>query len=203
MSILMIVGETIGLLGFLFLLWRRLKEDYPAQLIFSFASWIVIPTLIIHLVIKYIVRQPNYWFVADVGGLALGFAAGIAHHKLKFYETLEGVAVGGVFWLAVIFTFDGFGRQNLVSVIGALLLYLLVAGFFLLDKHYKNFGWYKSGKIGFSGLAVLGFFFLVRALAFFVPSDVLSLTGRLDAIASGAAAFAFFLLLYNLSVQKA
>lgn len=203
MSILMLIGELVGFLSFLFLFWRRLKEDYPSGLIFSFAFLTALPIFVAHLVVKYVLKLPAYWFAAAMIGLILGFTIGILRHRLKFYETLEGIVVGGVFWLAVIFTFDGFGRLNLPSMLAALLLFLLIAGFFLVDKHYKNFGWYRSGKIGFSGLALAGFFFMVRALAFFAPVDVLSLTGRVDAIASAIVAFAFFLLLYNLSVQKA
>jgi hypothetical protein len=94
--------------------------------------------------------------------------------------------------------------QNLsaISLLAAVATLILIVTFYFFETKYKNFSWYKSGKVGFSGLAVLGIFFLVRALVALSFSFVLSFAGKFESVFSGITAFLFFLGVFNLARQK-
>ncbi len=123
----------------------------------------------------------------------------ILRFRFRIFETLEAAVLGLAFWLLVIFVADAFGRYQITSLVAAVVVSFLVIGFFFLDSHYREFTWYASGKIGFTGLVTLGTFFLLRAvLAIFFPL-VLSFIGKFDALISGTVAFIAFFSVYHLS----
>jgi len=209
MSNLFYAVYAIGLLPFLFFFWRRLKEDYTSGQIFTAGFYIIFSVFFFILAFtlgipRVIAASPIYspsglWFWGAVLGLMIGLGLSIWKLNLKFFETLEAGILGSFFWLAVIFLINSVRDSSVVSLTAFGVSAALILLFFFLDGRYKKFTWYRSGKIGFSGLAVAGTFFFVRAaVALFFPF-VLSFVGKLDALISGSISFILFLLLYNLA----
>ncbi len=199
----------VGFLPFLFFYWRRLKEDYTSSQIFTSGFYIIFLTLTVSLVFvlglsrlihsSAVFSTSGLWFWGAMIGFILGLGLSIFKLNLKFFETFEAGILGSFFWLSIIFLIDSVKDSSLVSLIGFAVMVLLIFLFFFFEGKYKKFTWYRSGKIGFSGLAVSGMFFFIRAcLALFFPF-VLSFVGKLDALISGGVSFILFLLLYNLS----
>ena len=205
-----IIGLPIGLLGFLFLFWRRLKEDYPAGHILSFGFLIIIPLLIgflAGLVISGVIFSPNpvffsptgLWFWLAFGLSLIGFGVGQVKFRLRTYETFEAMALGFLFWFFALSFSNSLVTGNLKLFFFSLVVGSLVSFFFFLDVRYKTFTWYKSGKIGFSGLAILVMLFFIRVFVALLDPSMLSFIGKFDAILSGIVSFIFLIIIYNLS----
>ena len=117
---------------------------------------------------------------------------------MRFYETFEALIISVLPWLGFIFLADSVARTVLGSFLAFIVILIMVFMAYWLDTHYKSFAWYKSGKIGFAGMATLGIIFLIRSLIAISGITMLSFVGKIDAILSGVLAFGCFLLLYNL-----
>jgi len=191
-----IVTTLAGMILFLFLFWRRLKEDYPSSQIFTTAFYVLVGILLGYFVSLRV--SPLSWFWIELVGITLGFGVGILRYKFRFFEVLEALTLGLLPWLGLFFLRDSIDSSSLASFLSFFAVTCLITLFAFLDSHYKNFSWYRSGRIGFSGLTTLGTLFLVRAaFASFFPF-VISFVGY-EAILSGVAAFVFFLATFNLA----
>ena len=145
---------------------------------------------------------PQWWFWANCLGATLGFILGRLKFKFRFFESLEAAIIGLLPWLSFIFLHDAISSTSLPSLLAFIVLLLIIVFYIFLDAHYKKLTWYKSGKVGFSGLTTLGVLFLVRtAVAAGFPS-MLSFLGPIDSIITGVIAFTSFLLVFNLSRQQ-
>ena len=195
-----ILLNITGVLFFFFLFWKKLKEDYDSESIFTFAVFIVAGIGIISFISQKIL--PQWWFWTSCLGTTLGFILGRLKFKFRFFESLEATTIGLLPWLSFIFLQDAISSTSLPSLIAFIVLLLVIAFYTFLDAHYKKLTWYKSGKVGFSGLTTLGVLFLIRtAVAAGFPS-MLSFLGPIDSIMSGVIAFTSFLLVFNLSRQQ-
>lgn len=210
MSILTISLAFFGVLTFLYFFWNRLKEDYTSNIIFSTAFYVLTGILTSFLILKFLVFPQidfadlqtglEFWLAILAG--AIGVAVGIFRFKLRFFETVEACGVGLLYLLLAFTLSDTFGNLSIVSLAVSTGISLLLVLFYFLESKYRTFTWYKSGKVGFSGLTVLGIFFLLRALvAIFYPS-VLFFLGKLESIPAGVVSFALFFAVYNLAKQK-
>ncbi len=196
----LIAVNVFGYLISTFLLWKRLKEDYSSQQIFNTAFYILIGLLVFYFAGSKLIYP--YWFWFSLVGMILGLSLGIYRFHLKAYETIEANISGLLIWLALIFLTDSVMNSSLFSFGGFATVTAITGIYYFLDSHYHNFTWYKSGKIGFSGLATAGIFFLVRAIIAGIYPYVLSFSGKYEVYLSAIASFIFFLLTYNLSRIK-
>lgn len=192
-----ILVSLIGILVFLFIFWRRLKEDYSTDIVFSSVFIIVFTCLAGGFIsLKFF---PEWWFWGATFGIILGFTIAALRFSLRFYETVEAVVLGLFPWLIVLFITDSVRNSSLFSILYSVTIIAELVLFNYLEENYKNFTWYKSGRAGFSGLTILGIFFIIRAVIALFSPFVLSFVGKTDAILSGVSAFIVFLLLFNLS----
>jgi hypothetical protein len=186
-----------GLFIFLFLFWKRLKEDYASSIIFTSAFYMILGVFAGSIISDRFF--PAWWFWADFLGIILFLFLGIFRFKLRVFETLEAAVISFLPWLSFVFLEDSIKKTSTQSLFGFLGILFLISIFFLLDKSYKRFTWYKSGRVGFSGMTTLGTFFLTRALvASFVP-NMLSLVGKFESILSAMLAFFAYLMVFNLA----
>ena len=196
-TILTVVINLIGLFLFLFTFFRRMKEDYASDLIFTTAFY-----MLAGLGVGYALSRiflPYWWFWLIVSGFSLGLMIGIFRFHLRFFETLESSFASILPWLAFVFLVDSVNNSSLYSFLAFVSLLGILTLFYFLESIYKNFTWYTSGRVGFSGMASVAAFFLLRGtIAYFFPF-VLSFVGRYDAVISGIIAFFAFYGLYNLS----
>lgn len=192
-----IVFNILGILVFFFVFWKRLKEDYTAGQIFTTGLYMIIGiSLTVIISTKFL--EP-WWFWLSFAGAALGLTLGVLRFKLRFFETFEAGVAATLPWLGVVFLSDSIEKSNPISLIGFMVIILLIALFYFLDAHYKKFAWYKSGRVGFTGLTSLGLLLLLRVAVAPVIPDVLSFSGKYEAIISGILAFVSFLLVFNLA----
>lgn len=192
-----IVLNLLGLLFFLFIFWRRLKEDYIGNQIFGTSFIILVALFAARIIAEQIAA--GFWFWVSTFSVGVGVAFGIAKYNLKLFETLEAAISGLLPWISFYFLEDSIKTSSVSSMVGFLVVMLLVILFFILDKHYKKFTWYRSGKVGFSGLTVLGTFFLIRAAVELFYDGVLSFSGNQDIYLSAIVAFISFFILFNLA----
>lgn len=196
----MILSIIFGLFTsviFLFVFWRRLKEDYIQDQIFSTGFYILFG--IILGIIVAVNFKPSWWFWSSLAGALLGLSLGVEKYKLRMFEALEASINGALILYASYFLFDFVRSLNILALYGHLGMLVLIGLYEFLNIHYKNFSWYASGRVGFSGLTVIGLFFILRAIvATFIP-DTPSLIGNSDVILSGIFAFISFISVYNLS----
>lgn len=201
-TIAAILATILGILTFLFIFWKKLKEDYASNIIFTVGFYIVIGILTGALLTLFLLssRVPKsavfnpygLWFWGSLIGAMVGFFAGVNRFNLRFFEVLEAAALGLIFW----FLYLALGAGSIVFSLASLVLIVI---FFIVDRKYKTFSWYRSGRVGFSGLTLLALFFIVRSvLAIAIPSMIF-FVGRVDAIVSAVVSFIFFLTMYNLS----
>ena len=141
-----------GLLIFLFLFWKRLKEDYAAEIIFKAATYILAGICLGWAAsAKFF---PAWFFWAVVAGAAVGLSFAILRFRVKFYETLEAFIISSLPWLGLVFLEDSVTHSSFSSFSAFLVILIMVFVTYYFDTHYKGYAWYKSGKIGFAGLAV-------------------------------------------------
>ena len=200
MMFIKVAVTILSLLVFLFLFWKRLKEDYAAEIIFKAAMYILggigISTAVAS---KFF---PAWFFWASfIGGLT-GLSLAILRFRVKFYETLEAFIISSLPWLGLVFLTDSAMRSSLSSFLAFAAILIMVFVSYYLDTHYKRFTWYVSGKIGFAGLAVAAIFFFVRTAIAIVKVPMLSFVGRSEAVISGVMVLVSFLLLVNLGRVK-
>jgi hypothetical protein len=188
--------NILGLFIFLFVFWKKLKDDYVSEIIFSAATLILMGFLVGFLVgLRFL---PSWIFWTEFTGILVGLAIAALKYKLRVYESFEAVVISLLPWLSIYFLHDSVDNSSLVSFIAFGVILALIGAYYLFDLKYKNFSWYRSGRVGFSGLATAGLFFLIRsAVAIFWPS-VLSFSGTIEPVISGAFAFVAFVLIFNL-----
>jgi len=189
--------NTLGLVVFLFLFWRKLKEDYISSQIFS-TSFLIL----LLLSVGYLISQkyfPFWRFWVSLSGVMLGLIISTLRLRLRFYETFETLIIAFIPWLSMIFLSDAITNSSVFSLIAAVVTMLFTLLYGVLNVRYKDFGWYKSGRIGFAGLTTFGIYFLVRGVVAIFAPFMLSFSGRYETILSGVVAFFLFLGVFNLS----
>ncbi|HJY98382.1 MAG TPA: hypothetical protein VJ227_01570 [Patescibacteria group bacterium] len=189
-----------GILVFLFVFWKRLNEDYAAEVIFRSAILILLGVAIGWGISERFYKEAFLWlsFFGAMGGLGIASY----RHRIKFYESFEAMIVAALPWISFLFLKDSVVSSSLSSFIAFLSLLIIVFIAFFFDQRYKDFAWYKSGKIGFTGLATLTIIFLTRLVIAILQIPVISFLGRFEAVASGVAAFISLILLINLGRQS-
>jgi len=199
----MVISLSLGFVGiliFLYLIWKRLKEDYSSENIFSLAVFVLAGMLLGYLASRF--YFPKWWFWFEAFGAFLGFSYAVLKYNLRFFETFETVFIGLMPWLIIYYSNNLITCPTLVPILVTASVVVLLLLFWFIDSRYKNFSWYKSGRIGLAGLVTAAFFFLTRAaIATFFPFMV-SFVGKSEVILSGVCAFTLFLLIYNLSKEE-
>ncbi|HEX6976742.1 MAG TPA: hypothetical protein VF185_00075 [Patescibacteria group bacterium] len=205
---LLVLANVFGGLIFLFFLWRRLKEDYPSSKIFSL-GFFVIGAILVSFLVSALFIIPNItkvyffdpkglWFWLALVSASIVLAVSLLRLKMRFFEGVEAASLGLSFWFVVLLISSALIFKLIPAILYGVVVAALIFMFFFLDKRYKRFTWYKSGKVGFSGLTLLAVFFLVRAAIAIIDPTMLSFIGKIDALISSVLSFLFFLSVYNL-----
>ena len=171
-------------------------------MIFSTGFYVIFGSLAVGLMTNKLL--PGFWFWGATLGFSLGVAVSTLRYKLRLFEVLEAAGIGHIFILMTIFLADSISRSSYTSLVASLIMLGLVLMFFFLKSKYKRFSWYKSGKVGFSGLITLGLFFILRASFAFQAVNVLSYIEKFKFLDFGVSiliAIAMFLSVYKLSME--
>jgi len=195
----------LGFFTYLFVFWRRLKDDYASPLIFVSSFFQLVLIILIYFAANRFLAPKLYpseliapqglWFWAVIASLFVSQIVIARLTEMKYYEVFEASALSSLYLLIAFFL----GKT---LFLGAGLSLGLVALYYFLDHNYKRFAWYRSGKVGFSALTTLAIFFLVRALVAFIAPEALLLFGKIDTIISSLAAMITFASLYQLAESQ-
>lgn len=188
--------NLLGLLIFLFIFWKKMKEDYVSEIIFSVA-FVMLGIAFAGGVVAWRFL-PDWFFWLETLGIIIGLITSYYKYKVRFYETLEALVIAILPWLSIFYLYDSAKNSSLISLIFFFLTLGFILLFYFFDLKYKNFTWYRSGRVGFSGVATLGVFFLVRCSVSVFGIGVLSFVGKFEPYLSGIMAFITFILIYNL-----
>ncbi len=198
--ILKTIFSLLAALSFLFFFWRKLREDYTQNQVFNVGFYSLLGIFVFSIFSNY--YFPVYMFWLSFLGAIVGLVVGINRFHFRLFESLEAWISGNISVLFFFYIYESVIKFDLFNAYAALFSAFLIFLFLFLDKHYKKFNWYKSGRVGFSGLIIMGIFFLTRSLIAIVIPNMLFFVGKIDAIISGVLAFISFLTLFNLAKRE-
>lgn len=169
--------RILGLVLFLYLSWRNLKDSYPDQKVITF-SWFSLLLFLVFGRLIYglihwgiwnndlsdwisIFNKPGNSYIGGYLGLVLSVWLFGRKQQWKFMSFMEDtlrpfIVMSGFFMLDEFFR-SKFALEPLVYF-GLLALIFVFSGW--IAKRYRSFVWYKSGKKGFVLLASNFLFFL-------------------------------------------
>lgn len=196
----MIIANILGIFILFYFLWNKLKDDYQYEKIFNLAFIVLFGLILGFLISKYFLK--DYWFWTCLLGILLGFSIGLKKQKMKFFESFEGLVIGSISWISLLFLTDSINNSSLSSFIAFWMTLVCVFIFFFAASHYRSFTWYKSGRVGFSGVTTALVFFIFRTIASLFFKNVISLSGKFEIYLSSSVALILFLILYSLSKSK-
>ena len=187
----------IAVLSFLYIFWKRLREDYVASQIFTVAFYILFGLVIGGVGAHYYLPKFTFWI--SFMGAVIGLWIGVTRYRLRIFETIEAAVAGALLILASVHIIELLEELNMISGIWEGVVIALIILYYLLGKHYKKFTWYASGRVGFAGMSVIGIYFIIRCLIALALSDMVSFENSLEIMLSGLVAFASFFAAYNLA----
>lgn len=153
-----------------FSFWRKLREDYPEEEIFTLSLLIFVSSLVFSAVFHRFFGFPA---LGAFLGVALSLFFKLKISKKSIWEGFDALTFS---WLYFAF----FGGLGLFLATGDYLMFsYLAAGilgvfwYWLMKKKYRSFGWYKSGKLGFLFWAESAFFALFFSGLAFLRNNTL------------------------------
>lgn len=188
---------ALGASLFLFLFWRRLKEDYTQNQIFTTGFYTLFGIALGSVVSDNFF--PSWWFWTVFLGSLFGVLLGVLRFQLRILEALDAFIFAELPLIGIVFLYSFIKSSDIISAIGVVFILTLISLFIFFDAHYKRFSWYRSGKVGFSGFTVMGIFFLTRALIAAYSSDVISFVGSKEVVLSAVMSFTAFLVVFNIA----
>lgn len=197
--IITILISIISVVLFLFSFWSRLREDYTQNQIFTTGFYTLLGIACGSILADNF--APPWWFWASFTGSILGLLLGLIRFRLRIFETLEAAVLAELLLFLVVFLTHLIENFSLITLWGTFGVIVFLGFYLFLDAHYKKFSWYKSGRVGFTGLTILGLFFLTRTVVAMFAIDMLSFVGDQEVIVSGILSFLSFMAVYNLSRQ--
>ena len=161
MSILGFLLSFLSVFVFSFVLWRKLKEDYPNDKIFLLTAGLVF-TMVVGNWVTWSLPIFSFWislFLAVLAGVYL-----VKKLDLRLFEVIDSVTPAW-FWFLMLGNFTGFlSTRALGALVESAMAGVATLSFMFFNARYRNFPWYPSGKVGFAGLASLGVYCLLRAI---------------------------------------
>lgn len=196
----MIITHILGILIFLFLLWKTLKDDYQYEKIFSLGFVVLVSVAVSILVLNFTPHLYWFWIMGTI--MTISIALAIKKQRMKFFEVIEGFAISILPWLSFYFLNDSIQKSSLSSFLAFWLTLICIFIYFLLKNYYRTFSWYKSGRVGFAGISTLLIFFIVRMISSIFFPYIISFSGKSEIFLSGSTALLLGILLYNLYSKK-
>lgn len=184
-----IIVSTIVVLLYLYFFWRKLREDYESKVIFS-TAFLILLGVCLGVVLSFSFNIYYwYWLIFTIALSTLVVSAIL--FKIKIFEALDGLVLALLPLQVAMFFVDFIEGMTIYGLVPLVFAFLLLPLYFVTSRYYKRILWYRSGKVGFTGLAVLGVNFSLRSVAYFL-GGVLSLTDINDLYLSLAVALLGF-----------
>ena len=104
----------------------------------------------------------------------------IRKYNFKVFEAVDAYVLSSLSLLTIFLFRLGITDFGFSSGITLFICIFSVIAFFFVDKNYKKFTWYRSGKVGFTGLAVLSLFFFIKGVVALFINDMVLFLGNPD-----------------------
>jgi len=176
--IIKIVANFFGAVLFLYLLWRRLKEDYKREDVISAAFLILIADYLGFLLAKYLLPGWWFWVCLVFSFSALYFSS--RKFKIKIFEAIDAYVFSSFSLLTMYLLQLLISDPSLVLGLTFLVSLIFVAAFLVVNANYKRFRWYKSGRVGFTGIAISALFFLTKGVIALFADGVVLFSGVVE-----------------------
>lgn len=168
-----------------FLIWRKLREDYPEEEILTFTIWLALVVFLggrLFYLINYFAdfgfdlgkwllfnRYPGFSFVGSfLGGIIFSFYW-VRKKNWDFWIIIDNLIQVFLFvflvcGLGALLEKPSFAERIIQETIFLKVFFSLVVLLlsFLVERHFRKFIWYKSGKPGFTACFVAAVYFLVN-----------------------------------------
>lgn len=171
------IFRVLGIILFLYLLWRNLRENYDDQKIVTF-SWLALLGFLLFGRLFYGLIHWGIWNDDLVDWVLVGSKPGMSYiggylgiiliswlftrkEQWKFFNFMEDLVrpflvMSGFFMLDELFR----SKFSLELVFFLVLIILMFPLFIFITNRYRSFVWYRSGKKGFVLLLLNFLFFL-------------------------------------------
>jgi len=171
------IFRVLGVIAFLYLLWRNLRENYDDQKIISF-SWLALLGFLVFGRLAYglinwgvwnddlidwvlVGTKPGMSYIGGYLGLLLVSWWFIKKEQWKFFNFVEDwirpfLVMVGIFMVDEVLR-SKFSWEPILFLVLIILVFPL---FIFVTKRYRSFVWYRSGKKGFALLLLNFLFFL-------------------------------------------
>lgn len=175
------VLSIIGIVLFLYLTWRNLRENYQEELLISY-SWIAIIGFLVGGRVVFglekwgtlngswldwinLIAFPGLNYIGGYFGFLAASYVVCKINNWKFWPFLEDI-VGNVGILVLFLILNDLTalKFNLGLVLNVGILILGLIFLWIIKKKYRSFVWYKSGKKGFAFFSVNFIFWLLLGL---------------------------------------
>ncbi len=196
----MVIANIFGILIFLFLFWRTLKDDYHFEKIFNLGFLTILSVLLSLLLNSFF--PLNYWFWIVLISASITMLISAKRTRMKLFEIIEAFSISALPWLSFYFLEDSIKKSSLSSFLAFWTTLICIFIYFLIKSYYRSFTWYKSGRVGISGILTLLIFFLFRVVTSLFFPQVISFAGKIEPYLSGSTSLLLIFLMYNLSINK-
>lgn len=180
--------RVLGMVVFLYLLWRSLKESYDDQKVIAY-SWLALLFFLIFGRLGYglinwgvwnndltdwlmVWNKPGMSYLSGYLGVILISWLYSKKQQWKFLNFFEDLIKPFLVLIVFMMTDEWmrtkFGWQILIYIIMVILIYILSNW---LARKYRSFVWYKSGKKGFVMLSTNFLFFLILVIVLLIFKD--------------------------------
>lgn len=182
------IFRTLGLVIFMYLLWRDLRDDYGDQKIINYA-WVALLGFLLGGRITYglvnwgvwndswlswlsVWTKPGTNYLGSYLGLVLASWLVSSKNQWKFLALMDDI-VKPTLIFSCLLMIDEWVRANfyIKSMVYLILLVLDIVLVNWLKKKYRSFTWYKSGKKGFVLLFNNFLFFLAVVVILILFKD--------------------------------
>lgn len=131
----------------------------------------------------------------------IGLLISSLRYKMKFFEIYNSMFMGFLLVFSILCLRNSVVNSDLNSFLEFVFIIILIGLGHFLDLKYRNFGWYKSGRVGLSAVLISLLFFLSRGItSIFLPS-LYSLTVGFEVYFCFLTTLIFILLTYNLTYK--
>lgn len=154
-----IILILVGILIYLFIFWRRLKDDYITNQIFGVAFFSVF-ALLLSITASY--WFPNLWFWISLLSVLIAGIIGAIKHRIKLFEYFDAQISGFIPLLMIGFILGSINNWDVVNYLIVLLLFGILVFNVYLNGSFKKFKWYRSGNAGFPAMVTLAIIMLTR-----------------------------------------
>jgi len=184
-------------LAFLFLIWRKLKEDYIQGQIFGAGFSFLIGASVSLIATIFILQE--HWYIICILTSFIFLFAYVFKFKMNYFEVIEAFVPSFIVFNIFILVMKYLILRDLKLAALFFVNVLCLIAYYISKKYYKSFRWYPSGRIGFSGLSTISLFFILYSIVAVLPFHMISFLSKIGVFVSFAISILSTVLIIRIS----